>query len=58
MGQLDQIRAVDDVNALRGMLEQIPAQQEAAPPPFQKVFPLIERTIEERIAELEEGDDA
>ncbi len=58
MGQLDQIRAVDDVNTLKGMLGQLPAQREAAPPPFQKAFPLIERTIEERITQLEEGGDA
>jgi hypothetical protein len=55
MGQLDQIRAVDDVNILTGMLDQLPAQREAAPPEFQPVFPLIEKTIQERIAELESG---
>ena len=55
MSQLDQIRALDDVNMLTGMLDQLTAQQEAAPPAFQQVFPLIERTILERIAELESG---
>ena len=55
MGQLDQIRSVGDVDILRGMLDQLPAQQEAAPPAFQQVFPLIERTIQERIAVLESG---
>ena len=57
LGQLDQIRGVDDVDMLRGMLDQLPAQQEAAPPPFQTVFPLIEKTILARIAELESGGD-
>ena len=57
MDQLDQIRAVNDVNMLTGMLDQLPAQQEAAPPAFQQVFPLIERTIQERIAALESGGD-
>ena len=55
MGQLDQIRAVDNVNMLTEMLDQLPAQREAAPPAFQQAFPLIEKTIQERIAELESG---
>jgi len=53
--QLDQIRSVGDVDVLRGMLDQLPAQQEAAPPTIQQVFPLIEKTIQERIAALESG---
>lgn len=57
MSQLDQIRGVDDADMLRGMLGQLPAQRQGAPPEFQQVFPLIERTIQERIAELESGGD-
>ena len=55
MSQLEHIRASENLEELKGMLEQLPAQFEQAPPPFQKVLPLIERTIEERIAELEGG---
>ena len=53
MSQLEQIRAAQDVELLKTMLGQLGAQASQAPPQFQKVFPLIERTLQERIAELE-----
>ncbi len=51
--QIQQIGAAEDGAALKGMLEQIPSQRESAPPAFQKVFPLLEKALQDRIAELE-----
>ena len=53
MSQIEQIRTAQDLDALKGMLSELPAQFEAAPPPFQKVLPLLERVLSERITELE-----
>jgi hypothetical protein len=38
---------------LQQMLDQLGAQRSQAPPQLQKVFPLLERTLRERIEELE-----
>jgi len=53
MGQIKQIQGVEDAEMLKGMLAQLPAQKASAPPEFQQVFPLLERVVRERIAELE-----
>jgi predicted Zn-dependent peptidase len=57
MGQLEQIRSSESVEELQALLSQVATQQAQAPPPLQKVFPLIERTIRERLAELEGGEE-
>ena len=54
--QLNQIRKMEDASALRGMLGQLEQQKASAPPPMQKVFPLIERVMRERLAQLEGGE--
>ena len=53
MGQIRQIRASQDLETLKAMLGQLPAQFEQAPPQFQNVLPLLERTLAERVSELE-----
>ena len=53
--QLNQIRKMEDANVLKGMLGQLEQQKASAPLPLQKIFPLIERFIRERLAELEGG---
>ena len=55
MSQLEHIRASENLEELKGMLEQLPARFEQGPPPVQKVLPLLVRSVEERIAELEGG---
>ena len=50
--QLEQIRGMEDTEMLESILVQIEQQKSQAPPPFQKVFPLIERTVRERLAAL------
>ena len=54
MSQLKQIQSVNDASMLEGMLSSLDEQRSQAPPPLQVVFPLIQRTIEERLAELKE----
>ncbi len=52
LAQIEQIKKAEDAEQLKQMLGQIDVQRSQAPPPFQKVFPLLERTLRERIEEL------
>ncbi|HVS14085.1 MAG TPA: pitrilysin family protein [Thermoanaerobaculia bacterium] len=53
--QLRQIRAMDDLEALRQILAQAEGQAAQAPPEMQPVIELVLRALVERIAELSEG---
>ena len=52
LAQIEQIEKTEDAEQLKQMLGQIDAQRSQAPPPFQKVFPLLERRLRERIEAL------
>ena len=52
LAQVEQIKNADDAEQLKQMLGQIDAQRSQAPPPLQKVFPLLEQMLQERIDEL------
>ena len=52
LAQVEQIKKADDAEQLKQMLGQIDAQRSQAPPPLQKVFPLLEQMLQERIDEL------
>jgi predicted Zn-dependent peptidase len=56
LAQIEQIQKAEDAERLKQMLGQMDAQQSQTPPPLQKVFPLLERTLRERIDELAAGE--
>jgi predicted Zn-dependent peptidase len=56
MAQIKQIQAVDDPAQLEQALGQIEQQKGNVPPEFEKVLPVMENIIRERIAELQSSE--